>query len=134
MKLAAKNGRSSCRYVNPEEAADAETLAQALNNQEITSVQITGTFAYDQSIEREISIQVTSGNTLTLNYSTDNISKESTVCDADISVENGAGIIFNQDPTDATVNPHLIFSGELTLEDGPNDVQERIFIKLALMG
>ncbi len=95
--------------------ATAEQMTKALGYETVTTINITGSFSYDGAISKAVAINVKSGSTLTLNYITDN-SKVSTVCNADITVEDGGVVCFNQQYTMNT--SYLVMNGDFVLGSG----------------
>lgn len=90
----------------------------ALANTETTEMNITGNVSVDASIEKSIDINVKSGATLTLNYD-EGENGISRVCNANIKVEDGANVIFeNKTLNDSKAKRYLIMNGSFTLESG----------------
>lgn len=103
------------QYVAIANVSNADEMAAALNNSAIDYINITGSFSYDGAISKAVAINVKNGSTLTLNYMTDN-SKVSTVCNADITVEDGGVVCFNQQYTMNT--SYLVMNGDFVLNSG----------------
>lgn len=94
----------------------------ALENTETTEMNITGNVSVDASIEKSIDINVKSGATLTLNFD-EGENGISRVCNANIKVESGAFVIFENKTENKTLNDskakrYLIMNGSFTLESG----------------
>ena len=94
----------------------------ALENTETTEMNITGHVSVDASIEKSIDINVKSGATLTLNFD-EGENGISRVCNANIKVESGAFVIFENKTENKTLNDskakrYLIMNGSFTLESG----------------
>lgn len=95
--------------------ATAEQMTKALGYASVTTINITGSFSYDGAISKAVAINVKNSSTLTLNYIT-NDSKVSTVCNADITVEDGGVVCFNQQ---YTMNiSYLVMNGDFVLNSG----------------
>ena len=90
----------------------------ALAKTETTEMNITGNVSVDASIEKSIDINVKSGATLTLNYD-EGENGISRVCNANIKVEDGANVIFeNKTLNDSKAKRYLIMNGNFTLKSG----------------
>ena len=90
----------------------------ALSSTETTEMNITGNVSVDASIEKSIDINVKNGATLTLNFD-EGENGISRVCNANIKVEDGANVIFeNKTLNDSEAKRYLIMNGSFTLESG----------------
>ena len=107
------------------EVSSAVQLEVALQNEEVTEIHVVGSFTYEDSILAEKDIVVKSGNTLTLSYSTEfSFPYGATTCNANITVEDGAGIVFHDTCWWVTMwkNPalhsYMIVNGDVVLNEG----------------
>lgn len=98
-------------------ASDDEFLA-ALDNDDITEMNITGDVSARAPIEKSIDVNIKSGATLTLKYDEgeDGVSR---VCNANIKAEAGGNVVFSHEYGNSTTDSrYLIMNGSFTLESG----------------
>lgn len=101
------------QYVAVADVKTADELNTALANDLIGYIYITGSFSYNESISKKVTINVKNGSMLTLKYST--ATDISTVCNANITVENGGTICF---ASQSATQDYLVMNGSFVLSEG----------------
>ena len=117
------------------EVSSAVQMESALENDEVTEIHVVGSFTYEDDILAEKDIVVTGGNTLTLSYSTSSYFPYSaTTCNANITVEDGAEIVFHDTCWWASwwtssypaLHSYMIINGDFVLNEGAKAFTSRV--------
>lgn len=104
----------------------ADGLQAALENDDVTDIEVIGDITYDGKILAEKNITVKSGVTLTMKYKTGSYAPYgATVCNANIRVEKGGMIAFEDVcwwsswwDLNPSLHSYLLMNGDFTLEEG----------------